>query len=413
MTVLLAGLALPATAGAATRWVVRGAGFGHGAGMSQYGAYGLALHGTGYRDILGRYYTGTEIGSASGRTIRVLLGDGRASVRFDHARSVGGERLESGVTYTAKSAAGRVKVTGGGHTVGTFDAPATVRGDAIRFVGTTMNGIANGSFRDSLELRPSSYGGLTVVNAAGLDDYVRGVVSGEMPSSWPAEALKAQAVAARSYAITTDRGGPVFDQYPDTRSQVYRGVSGETAATNAAVDATTGEIVTYQGAAVVTYFFSTSGGKTENIENVFYGAAASPWLRGVADPYDDASPKHRWRFVFTTSQMQSRLSGLVKGKFRGVKVVQRGFSPRIVWADVVGSRGRTRVRGATLRTRLGLYDTWASFKKVTGESAKRYRPSPPPRKTDTSTSLQSSGWLPSSPATSSESSREGFWRWLG
>ena len=89
---------------------------------------------------------------------------------------------------------------------------------------------------------------------------------GEMPSLWHSEALKAQAVAARSYALVTDRGGDVFDQYPDTRSQVYRGVSSETSSTNAAVAATAGEVVKYQGKTAVTYFFSTSGGHTENVD---------------------------------------------------------------------------------------------------------------------------------------------------
>jgi stage II sporulation protein D len=272
-----------------------------------------------------------------------------------------------------------------------------------------MNGIQNGRFRSYLELRPSPSGGLTVVNALGLDNYVKGVISGEVPSSWPAETLKAQALAARTYALTTDRGGPVFDQYPDTRSQVYRGVNGETAATNAAVTSTAGEVVTYNGEIAVTYFFSTSGGRTENIENSFVGAAPKPWLKSVEDPFDDASPRHRWRLVYTQSQMQSRLSGLVKGTFRGINIVQRGESPRIVYADIVGSSGRTRVTGPTLRARLGTYDTWFTVKKVTGTEAKRYKPTDRTQ-AKKSTSLRSSGWVQSSPAASPESSLAESWQ---
>ena len=93
------------------------------------------------------------------------------------------------------------------------------------------------------------------------------MVSRESPSSWPAEALKAQAVAARTYAITTSKAGDGWDQYADTRSQVYGGVAAETASTNAAVAATRGQVVTYDGEPVVTFFFSTSGGRTENVEN--------------------------------------------------------------------------------------------------------------------------------------------------
>ena len=405
LTALLAAFAAPAHADAQTRWVADGAGWGHGIGMSQYGAKGMAENGWNYRRILGHYYSNTEIGSAGSRTIRVLLGDGRSSVRFDRATRVNSKKLNPKKTYTARRSGSKVKISG----VGTFKSLARVRGKAIRWKGTTMNGVANGRWRSYLELRPSSAGGLTVVNALGLDNYVRGVIAGEMPSSWHSEALKAQSIAARSYALTTDRGGPVFDQYPDTRSQVYRGVSGETRSTNAAVSATAGEVVTHDGAVAVTYFFSTSGGHTENIENSFVGAASKPWLKGVEDPFDSTSPRHRWRFIYTQSQMQSRLSGLVKGTFRGLKVVERGVSPRIVYADVLGSRGRTRITGPTLRARLGLYDTWVTIKKVTGSEAKRLRASGRPRKASGGSALQSSGWVQSSPADSPGSSLAESW----
>ena len=413
LTALFAALlAVPASADAATRWVVKGAGFGHGIGMSQYGAYGMASAGFDYRQILAHYYQGTELGSASGTTVRVLLGDGRASVKFDGATGVNGTELDPAKQYTATHSNGQVRIAG----VGTFSAPARVRGAMIRWLGRTMNGVQDGRFRSYLELRPSSYGGLTIVNALGIDNYVKGVVSREVPSSWPVETLKAQAIAARSYAMTTRRGGTVVDQYPDTRSQVYAGVSAETAATNAAVTATRGQVVTYQGQTITTYFFSTSGGRTENVENSFVGAAPKPYLTSVEDPYDNVSPRHRWQLVFTTGQMQSRLRGLVKGTFRGIKRVQRGVSPRVVYAEILGSRGRTRVTGPTIRARLGLYDTWFKVKKVTGTAAARVRSSSAPQAAAMGTgqpaSLQSSGWVQSSRAASPESSREGSWRWL-
>jgi stage II sporulation protein D len=112
---------------------------------------------------------------------------------------------------------------------------------------------------------------------------------------------------------------------------------------------------------VTTYFFASSGGRTENVENVFPGAAPAPWLRGVDDPFD-GGPQHRWgplRFSFPAAA--KRLSGLVRGRFRGIEVLQRGFSPRILSADVLGSGGSTPVTGAQLAARLGLLDTWAQF----------------------------------------------------
>ena len=100
-----------------------------------------------------------------------------------------------------------------------------------------------------------------------------------MPSSWAAAALEAQAVAARTYAITTTVDGNGYDLYSDTRSQMYGGVSAETPSTDAAVAATSGQVVTYDGKPVVTYFFASSGGHTESIQNVWAGATPEPWLR--------------------------------------------------------------------------------------------------------------------------------------
>jgi stage II sporulation protein D len=147
---------------------------------------------------------------------------------------------------------------------------------------------------------------------------------------------------------------------------MYVGVGGEYASTEAAVDATRGEVVTYAGKPVVTYFFSTSGGRTEAVENSFVGSEPKPWLKSVSDPYDSESPRHRWSVpAMSMSTAASKLNGYVKGSFRGIDVIRRGESPRVVYADVVGSDGRTRVTGAVLRARFGLYDSWATFNVIT------------------------------------------------
>jgi stage II sporulation protein D len=180
-------------------------------------------------------------------------------------------------------------------------------------------------------------------------------------------------VAARSYAITTSKAGAGFDQYPDTRSQVYGGVGVEQPSTNEAVRQTAGQVVTYQGNPVTTYFFSTSGGRTENVENTSLGREPVPWLQSVDDPYESA-PRHRWGPIrMSLSSARRKLGGLVKGGFRGIDVLDRGVSPRIVSAEIVGTRGRTRVDGATLRARFGLYDTWAFFTSISSRDA-----DPPP-----------------------------------
>jgi stage II sporulation protein D len=197
-------------------------------------------------------------------------------------------------------------------------------------------------------------------------------VAGEMPSSWHIEALKAQATAARSYALATRKRDGVFDLYPDTRSQVYNGVVAETSRTNAAIRSTAGQVVTYDGEPIVTYYFSTSGGKTENVENSFLGADPQPYLRGVSDPYDHISPRHSWRLSFSNRQMDARLGRYSPGRFRRIDVLERGVSPRIVRARVYGSSGSRIITGPALRARLDLYDTWARFTTVS-TSQVRYR----------------------------------------
>ncbi len=202
-----------------------------------------------------------------------------------------------------------------------------------------------------------------------LERYVRGVVAAEMPSSWPLAALEAQAIASRTYALTSDAGGARFDVYADTRSQMYLGVAAETAASNAAVAATAGQIVEYEGKPAVTYYFASSGGMTENIENSFIGAPPEPWLKGVPDAYETKASD--WKLSMSFASAAARLSGLVKGSFRGIEVLTRGVSPRIVVAAVLGTRGNTRVSGPELAARLGLDSTWAYFSVKRGASVKR------------------------------------------
>ena len=371
LTLLVFALATtPALAGKA-RFTIRGAGFGHGVGMSQYGAYGFAKQGRTYDQILAHYYSGTALGTTDpAATVRVLI-QSTGTASFSGASRAGTRKLNPSRTYQARRR-GATQVdllSAAGRRIATFSSPLQVSGaEGV----VALGGV--GSYRGVLEIRPDTFGGVNVINAVALEDYIAGVVARESPSSWPAEALKAQAVAARTYAMTTSKAGAGFDHYADTRSQVYGGVAAETESTNAAVAATRGQVVTYDGAPVVTFFFSTSGGRTENVENTNVGAGPKPWLKSVADPFDDVSPKHRWGPIkLTRPVVGAKLSGLVKGRFRGIVVTKRGRSPRIVTADIVGSGGRTKVDGATLRARLGLLDTWAYFTSIATRKAK---PSP-------------------------------------
>lgn len=207
------------------------------------------------------------------------------------------------------------------------------------------------------------------VHRVPLETYVRGVVSAEVSSSWPLAVLEAQAVASRTYALASHAGGARFDVYADTRSQVYRGVAAQTPQTDAAVAATAGQIVTYAGKPAITYFFASSGGRTENVENVFTGSEPQPWLRGVVDQYERGDG-HTWKTALSFASAQAKLRGLVRGSFRGIEVLERGFSPRILSAYVLGTGGRTPISGGELAARLGLLSTWAYFSVREGHTTK-------------------------------------------
>ncbi|MHB8492065.1 MAG: SpoIID/LytB domain-containing protein [Solirubrobacteraceae bacterium] len=240
------------------------------------------------------------------------------------------------------------------------------------------SGTALGTVRRGLKVRVLIGGRVVRIP---LERYVRGVVSAEMPASWPMAALEAQAVASRTYALTDHAGGARFDVYADTRSQVYAGAAAETPSTNAAVRATAGQVVTYGGKSAITYFFASSGGMTENVQDGFPGAEAQPWLRGVPDPYD-GGPLHRWTTRMSFAQVATRLAGLVRGRFQGIEVLKRGFSPRVVSANVLGSQGSSEVSGPELEARLGLDSSWVTFSvsgpgRVRGEPDRSHYRRPP------------------------------------
>src|SRR5689334_3675245 len=367
---------LAPAAGAATTWSLRGAGWGHGIGMSQYGAYGYAKHGADYRSILTHYYPGTSIGRRGNRIVRVLLEPNKTQVLFRGAGSASGRRLNPALLYRATRNGSTVVLRNSrGRVLKRFPGLMTLPGaPRVRLLGTADNGVLDGVYRGSIEIRTASGPGLNAINALPLESYVRGVVPNESPSGWPAAALQAQAVAARTYAITAGVGGRGFDQYADVRSQMYRGYLSETPSTAAAVDSTRSQVVTYGGRAVVSYFFSTSGGYTEDVENVFAGAAPQPWLRGVDDPYDNSSPYHRWGpYSYSERGFAGKLGGWVKGQFQGLDILQRGVSPRIVRAEIRGSRGNTDVSGAELQSRLGLRDTWFYLRRVSSTTSSGMR----------------------------------------
>lgn len=343
----------------ATTWVVKGGGFGHGVGMSAYGAYGYGVHGAGYRQILGHYYRGIGLAAMPGApAVTVLLAIRPGDVTFTGATAACGGSLEPRRTYRASRRGSSIRLlSNSGKLVARCGARlhATGRGP-IQIAGI-------GLYRGALELVPteSAAGSLNVINRLNVNSYARGSLPGEVPPEWPIATLKAFAVAARSIALSTDVGGNGFDLYADTRTQVYGGVEIENERTDLAVRSTRNQVATFAGEIAQTTYFSASGGRTES---GFLGAPDVPYLQSVNDPYDYYSPLHEWTFRFSGAEMNSRLGAYLDGSLRRIKVTKRGDSPRIDYAKLIGTRGTTTIRGDTLAAALGLYDRWAYFKKI-------------------------------------------------
>ena len=347
-----------ANARAAVSWVVQGHGFGHGVGLSAYGAYGYALHGKGYKFILGHYYPGTELGTVEGaNVVRVLLETSSGDVTFSEATGACGVQLEPTRSYEAHRFGGSIVLrTSGGK-------PLKRCGAKLRAAGGAGTININGArYRGALEVVPAGASELNVVNALSLEAYVKGVIPNESPPSWPMAELKAQAIISRSFALTGGREGDGYDLYSDTRSQVYKGLESEYTTSNEAEEQTAGQVLMYEGNIAETLFSACSGGKTESIQNVF--GTAIPYLVGVPDPYDSLCPLHEWTLKFSGPEISEKLSGLLDGRLKKVVITKTGYSPRIIEAKLYGTGGVTTATGEQLEIALGGYSTWMTFQKV-------------------------------------------------
>jgi stage II sporulation protein D len=365
----------------ATVFTFEGRGWGHGVGMSQYGARGRALAGWSAGRILRHYYRGARLARTSPRTVRVLVSSGRrsAAVWSPRAwRAIGTTtrgrrttRLAARAVHTLRvGAGGRIALLRGQRRVailtGRVRLRASGRGGTVAWGPRRPE--ATRRYRGTLEAVPNG-GAFDLVNAVGLEHYLKGVVPREMPAFWGDDApaaLRAQAVAARSYAISTMTPTAAYDLYDDDRSQVYGGVASEDPRASRAVEATRHRVLTYDGRVITAYFFSTSGGRTEDVQNVFRDSPPRPYLVSVPDPYDRGSPYHSWPDPpsFTAAGL-GRALGL-DGPVARVEILRRGSSPRVVDARLTTASGRrTVVGGWTMRSSLGLRDTWFS---VTSQS---------------------------------------------
>lgn len=301
-------------------WTINGAGFGHGIGLSQWGAQGAALRGLSHSQILHFYYPGTNLGYIGSPTIRVQLTAyaGPAIVFGAYgseqlvARDIGrgvSEALPRFVRYRLTLDASAMfldGLTGGGWQRIPFNGgqaiigPLDVAGPSGTWVYSPDLSGAGRQYWGALRLLRTGPGSAQAVNVLSMDAYLKFVVPREVPASWHVNALRAQAVAARSYARAVFNPGAAWDICDTTSCQVYggRAVAApggaitwlEHPATSAAVDATGGVVVAYRNAVAFTQYSSSNGG---------YSVAGSrPYLVAQPDPYSGLAPgdpASRWR----------------------------------------------------------------------------------------------------------------------
>jgi stage II sporulation protein D len=334
-------------------FVISGRGWGHGVGMAQWGAYGYAQQGYSYDDILAHYYKGTTIGQASVTKVRVFLTQGQSRLTVSSPSPFS---VRDGIGQLWHLAAGP-QTFGPGLRIKSSDFPQRQQlpGPLTFNAGSSPLRFGDRPYRGQVQVSVAS-GALRAINVVGLEAYLFGVVPSEMPRDWLPEALKAQAVAARSYALAVKKSGSWFDLYPDTRSQVYLGIAHEAPSTTAAVQDTAGQVVMYAGHVATTYFFSSSGGRTSAASEVWPSSAGAPYLVSVSDPYDTISPYHRWGpFVVPASRLKRVLGA--RGQMSDM-TMQLGPSGRVQSVTAIGSQGDSTMTGSDLRRALNLRSTW-------------------------------------------------------
>lgn len=208
-------------------------------------------------------------------------------------------------------------------------------------------------YRGRVLVVPTS-SGVTAVNYVDLEEYLYSVIGGEMPTSWPLEALKAQAVAARTYALyqRQNSANTVFDVGDTTSWQVYDGIEDETLSTQTAVSQTAGQVLTYDSQLIEAVFHSSSGGHTENVEDVW--SSPRPYLRGVQD-FDQGAPVYEWEETISISQLQSLAPNI--GAITGIQAVETTPNGRISRLRIVGDAGSKEIDGDQFRQALNLRST--------------------------------------------------------
>jgi SpoIID/LytB domain protein len=407
---IAAAVLTPTTARADTTFNMYGSGNGHGVGLPQWGAYGLAAKGWSVTRILTHYFTGATVGAAPSTptNVRVGLLQGKTGIPIQarsqaanlRLGSTGGTQIAqipSGATWTIEVKSGKywVKKTDGTY-VGNQgygdSSTALFAVEAASGGGVYLPQAGHTYMRGYVELNiyvPCSGCALRLraIQVLGLQSYLYGVA--ESPVDWGATAQQVQAITSRGYAqwlIATygqHRSVCNCGVWSTTRDQNYVGSDRELASYGAAwinaVKATSGQVVLYNGAFAQTNFSSASGGYTENVEWV-WGGTAYAYLRGVCDPgdYSSGNAYRTWLVQMTGSTMGSKIksyTGKDIGAVTGFSSVSRGVSGRLRSITVNGGSGSVTLTGLGFRAALGLKDdrVWVNKNmNVTGQIRVKY-----------------------------------------
>jgi SpoIID/LytB domain protein len=371
-------------------YTIAGRGFGHGHGMSQWGAYGAAkVADLSSNQILHFYYPNTTLATEPAtQNVRVLLSTVAAAQRghVDFDPAAGLQVTPSGATpqvlptssstgqpidlWRVRRSAGvlslRAHWSGAWHDFGAALGTSVAISDTAALIGVVEpvgNATKTVRYRGAVDAEIES-GSLEAVNDVPIESYIQGVVPAEMPPTWSAAALEAQAVAARTYAWrgVAHPKTPWADLYGDTRDQAYGGYDAETAAADAAVHDTAGEvIVDSTGAAILAQYFAADGGWTVS--------GGTPYLPAQHDPYDGTVPNdaHSWTAQIAASAIAAAYPAV--GTLRRLVITGRDghgvWGGRVTTIQVVGSSSTQTVSGSDFQLALGLRSPW-------------FRPTPPP-----------------------------------
>lgn len=348
---------------------IDGRGHGHGRGMSQQGAQRAAQDGVGYREILGFYYPGTEWGRATGQ-VRIFLSEGDLAnaVQVRAQRGLvarAGERSWDLTKAKPRAQRWRIVPKGDARSVLQYRQSGWRQ---YRAVAGTLEFAAKGRpitldtqtgpvrYRGLVRSVPSSPGNRMAINVLPMESYLRGVVPAEVVASqWPQQAQRAQAVAARSYAALkrSTRQDKPYDLDDTTAYQRYLGVDREWPASDKAVAATAGQVLTYDGRPAFTEFTASNGGWTV--------AGDAPYLVAQEDPWDDDT----WGPVtFTDAEIEGHWPEV--GDLDSIQITSRDGNPegggRVLSVTLTGDAGVETATGSEFYGTLGLQSAWLTLR---------------------------------------------------